>query len=376
MTTIALLTSHAGTLTNFRAPLIKALSAQGIVVLGFAPNFDDHTRAAVRAMGVTPVDCPMSRTGMNPLVDIINTWKMVRLLRQSRPDITLGYFIKPVIFGSIAAWWAGVPRRFAMVEGLGFVFTPDADGFSFKRRILKSLVLWLYKLGMSRAQWVIFLNPDDLTELTDAGVLPSEKCFLLGGIGVDLEQWPAVPSVSEPVTFIQVARLLREKGIEDFAAAARIVKKQFSQARFILLGGLDDNPGAITQAEVQAWVKEGIIEWYGHTPVSIWMAQASVFVLPSFYREGVPASTQEAMAMGRAVITTNVPGCRETVSDGVNGFLVPAHDPQALAEKMMIFIRQPELIGRMGLESRRMAEEYFDVHKVNQRLMDLMLKKV
>lgn len=373
MPTLALITSHAPSLANFRAPLIRTLHAQGIQVLALAPNFDERTRAAVQALGATPVDCPMSRTGMNPVMDAINTWKMARLLKQLRPDITLGYFIKPVIFGSIAAWWVGVPRRFAMVEGLGFVFTPGAAGLSFKRRVLKRLVLWLYKLGLSRAQRVIFLNPDDQAELVAAGALPARKGFLLGGIGVDLAQWPQQPPVLASVTFLLVARLLREKGIEDYAAAARIVKQRHPQARFILLGGLDDNPGAITQADVQAWVAAGVLEWHGHVPVQPWLAQASVYVLPS-YREGVPVSTQEAMATGRAVITTDVPGCRQTVDEGVNGFLVPVRQPQALADAMCRFIDQPELIATMGQASRRLAEQRFDVHKVNARLVDVLLE--
>ena len=313
----------------------------------------------------------MSRTGMNPLVDLLNTWRLMRLLKELRPDVTLGYTIKPVIFGTIAAKLAGVPHRFAMVEGLGYVFTPGAEDFSFKRRVLKHLVLWLYRIGMAQADKVIFLNPDDPAELVAERVLPSEKCFLLGGIGVDLAQWTMHSPVLTPVTFLLVARLLREKGVADYAAAARLVKQQHPQARFILLGGLDENPGSITQTEVQAWVDEGLMEWPGHTAVPPWLAQTSVFVLPS-YREGVPASTQEAMAMGRAIITTDVPGCRETVVDGENGFLVPVRDPQALAQAMCQFIEQPELIARMGARSRQLAEEKYDVHKVNARLLQGM----
>ncbi|VUZ26304.1 N,N'-diacetylbacillosaminyl-diphospho-undecaprenol alpha-1,3-N-acetylgalactosaminyltransferase [uncultured Comamonas sp.] len=371
---IALITSHAQSLVNFRSLLIHSLHAQGLQVFALAPNFDERTRTAMQALGAMPVDCPMERTGMNPLRDAINTWRMTRLLQHLQPDVTLSYFIKPVIFGTLAAWLAGVPHRFAMVEGLGFVFTPTGDVLPVKRRLLKRLVLWLYKLGISRAKQVIFLNPDDLSELEAAGALPPGKGFLLGGIGVDLAHWVPTPPVLQPPTFMLVARLLREKGVEQYAAAARIVKQKYPQARFILLGGLDDNPGAITETDVQAWVTEGILEWHGHTPVQPWMAQTSVFVLPSF-REGVPVSTQEAMAMSRAVITTDVPGCRQTVIDGVNGFLVPPHDVQALAEKMQLFIEQPDLIATMGQASRRLAEERFDVHEVNDRLMHLLLDK-
>lgn len=372
MLKLALITSHASSLVNFRAPLIKSLRELDIHIFALAPNFDKKTRITVQDLGATPIDCPMNRTGMNPLVDLSNTWQLARLLKRLQPDVIINYFIKPVIFGSLAAKWASVPYRIAMVEGLGFIFTPGPTGFSLKRRVLKRLVMLLYKLGLSCTDKVIFLNPDDKNEFITAHLLPTSKAFLLGGIGVDLEKWPFVPSVLNPPTFLMVGRLLREKGVEDYVNAARIVKKTNPQVRFILLGDLDDNPGAIKRADVQAWHNDGIVEWYGHVPVQPWLAQSSVFVLPS-YREGTPVSTQEALATGRAIITTDVPGCRQTVVNGVNGFLVPAHNTECLAEKMIKFIRHPELITSMGLASRQFALEHYDTHKVNQRLIKLIL---
>ena len=370
--TIAFISNHTSDLINFRAVLIRTLHQQGVRVLAIAPNFDENTRDAVRALGAEPLDYSLRPTGMNPFADLLGAFQLMRLLKVLKPDVVFARAAKPVIYGSLAAWWANVPRRIAMIEGLGFVFTPGAGRPSFKRRALKWLVMGLYRMGLSCAHRVVFLNPDDQREFVEAWLLPAPKAFLLGGIGVDLEQWRPVPSVIEPVTFVLAARLLREKGIEQYAQAAHMVKQQYPHARFILLGGLDDNPGALSRQDVQAWVDEGILEWPGHVPVQPWLAQASVFVLPS-YREGVPASTQEAMAMGRAVITTDAPGCRETVVDHVNGFLVPVRNPHVLAEKMRRFIEQPDLIVSMGEASRRMAEERFDVHKVNQRLIGVLL---
>jgi glycosyltransferase involved in cell wall biosynthesis len=366
MPTLALITAHAGTLTGFRAPLIRALHARGVRVLALAPNFDEASRAAVSALGAEPIDALMARTGMNPLVDARNTWRLARLLCRLRPDVTLGYMVKPVIFGSIAAKLAGVQRRVAMVEGLGYAFTPSASGFSRKQRILQRVLRLLYRIGFACAHRVIFLNPDDQHELVQLGLVASPKTFVLGGIGVDLQQWPSLPlpeQANAPV-FLMVARLLREKGVAEYAAAARLLKAQYPQARFVLLGGLDENPGSITRAEVQAWHAAGSLEWQGHTAVQPWLKQAHVFVLPS-YREGVPMSTQEAMASGRAIITTDAPGCRETVAHGKNGFLVPVRDVDALVAAMLRFIEEPELAQRMGAQSRRMAEEKYDVHKVN-----------
>jgi len=178
--------------------------------------------------------------------------------------------------------------------------------------------------------------------------------------------------VLEPITFTLAARLLREKGIVEFAQAAQRIKQHYPNTRFLLLGRLDTNPGALREHEVRQWAEAGILEWHGHVPdVRPYFAQTSVYVLPS-YREGVPRSTQEAMAMARPVITTDAPGCRETVIDGVNGFLVPPRDVDALVRAMERFILQPELIITMGQASRKLAEERFDVHKINQRILAVM----
>ncbi len=372
MTTIALIANHPSGLVHFRAPLIDALRSRDIQILALSPNFDDASRAKIHALGAKPIDFRLSRTGLNPFKDAWHTWQLARLLGRLKPDISLAFFMKPVIFGSLAAWWSGVPRRIAMIEGLGFVFTPRSGHFSFKEGWLKRLAMGLYWLGLKGAHRVVFLNPDDQREFIENGLLAAGKAFLLGGIGVDLEQWKTTPPVLEPVTFALAARLLHEKGITHYAQAARMVKQKHPQTRFILLGELDENPGALTHEEVQAWVNEQILEWPGHVPVRPWLTQASVFVMPS-YREGVPLSTQEAMAMGRAVITTDVPGCRETVIDRVNGFLIPPRDSTALAEKMSQFIKQPSLIQSMGQASRQMAEERFNTHEANQRLIKLLL---
>ena len=271
MKSICLITSHAPSLVNFRATAISSLTELGYKVWALAPNFDDEIRAKVIQLGATPLDCPIERAGMNPLMDMLNTWRLFLLLRKLKPDVVLGYFIKPVVFGSLAAFLARVPRRIAMVEGLGFVFTECDEPLSRKRRLLKSLVLLLYKAGMACAHRVVFLNPDDRDELIAAGVVPVDKTYLLGGIGVDLQQWPPLAYPIGPITFLLVARLLREKGIKQYVDAARLVKVKHPQARFILLGGLDDNPGALTENQVLAWAQEGVVEWHGHTAVQPWI---------------------------------------------------------------------------------------------------------
>jgi glycosyltransferase involved in cell wall biosynthesis len=259
-----------------------------------------------------------------------------------------------------------------MVEGLGFVFadTGAATPPSLRQKILRSVVNWLYARAFSLCRQVIFLNTDDREHFISSGALPSGKGIVLGGIGVDLEQLPQVPVTTQPVTFLLMARLLREKGICQYAEAARIVKAEHPQTRFVLLGGLDPNPGGLSEEEILSWVSEGILEWPGHiNDVRPWLQQCSVFVLPSYYREGVPRSIQEAMAMGRPIITTDNVGCRETVEEGVNGFLVPVRDHHKLAEAMLRFVQTPDIIAPMGQASRLAAEKRYDVHKVNGRLL-------
>lgn len=366
-----IVSSQAFSLINFRGSVIRSMVEAGIQVYALAPDYDDKLRHQVVALGANPVNFSLSRTGINPIRDGLDTLRLALLLRRLRPDVTLGYFIKPVIFGTLAAWLAGVPRRIAMIEGLGYVFTSTGGPESFKRKLLRGLVSRLYRFALARAHKIIFLNQDDINEFVDAGLVQQHKVVELGGIGVNLAEWPLTQPAKAPITFLLAARLLREKGIVEYAGAAELVKARYPTVRFVLLGGLDPNPGSLSAAEVNAWVAQGLLEWPGHVAVKPWLAQTTVYVLPS-YREGVPRSTQEAMAMGRPVITTNAPGCRETVDEGINGFLVPVRDVPALAAAMFRLVENPTLISAMGLESRRIAEERFDAVKINARLMRVL----
>ena len=372
--TLALIANQAHSLVNFRGPLIRDIVARGHRVVALAPDFDAATRAAVQALGAETRDYPLARTGMNPWQDLTTLWALRRLLAEIRPDVSLGYSIKPVIYGTLAAAWARVPHRVALIEGLGFAFTDNGTPPSLKRRALQAVVARLYRLALARADRVLMLNPDDVREFTQRGLVTAGRAQCTGGIGVDLAEWPVtpLPPLSEhPITFALAARLLREKGVLEYVAAVRSIKARYPNSRFLLLGGLDENPGAIGRTEVAAWVAEDVIEWPGHVPMQPWLAQAHVYVLPS-YREGVPRSTQEAMALGRAVITTDTPGCRETVVADENGFLVPVRDVPALAQAMTRFIDNPGLLETMGQASRRLAEGRFDVHKINAEMMQAL----
>ena len=368
---IAVVSNQAFSLLNFRGPLLAEMRRRGYRVIALAPDFDDNSRAALEAFGVEAVDCELNRSGLNPFRELMIIMQLRSKLRDHRPDVSFAYFLKPVIYGTIASWLAGVPRRYGLIAGLGFAFGDEIE-LSIRRKLVRKVVVKLLAFASSRMTRLGFQNQDDHDQAIALGMADVGRAEMIGATGVDLEKWKSVPAPPGQVSFILVARLLREKGVGDFIVAARSLRAKHPSARFILLGGLDDNPGAITREEVEAWKAEGTIEWPGHVAVQPWLEKSSVFVLPSYYREGVPRSTQEAMAIGRPIITTDAPGCRETVVDGRNGMLIPPRNPLALENAMHYFIENPSEIQRMGMESRKLAEQRFDINLQNSRLLDLM----
>jgi len=367
--TVALIVPYAPAVPLFRRPLLKELAGRGFTSLVYAPDWTEALEKALeQERGVRALHYPLKRTSISPLADLKTLLSLAVSLAHSQPPLVLTFQPKPNVYGILAAALARVPLRAAVVEGLGFAFTPGED--TLKKRLVRAVLKVLYRLSFAFAHKVFFLNPDDLKEFVSQGLVRPEKAVLLGGIGVPLEEWPPAPPHLEPLTFTLIARLLKEKGVREFAEAARRVKAKHPEARFLLIGPLDTNPGAIPEEEVRSWVGEGVLEWIPWTDdVRPYLRQTSVYVLPSSYREGVPRSTQEALAMARPVITTDAPGCRETVVDGGNGFLVPPRDPEALAEAMERFIQDPSLVEQMGWESRKLAEERFDAYKINARLL-------
>ena len=364
---IVFISPYAGSIVSFRGPLIKELIDLKAEVYVLAPDYSPEIRKAVEELGAKPVDYLLDRTGTNFLNDLKTLFQLSHIFIKLKPQVIVPYNIKPIVYGLLAGAFTRVPTRVALIEGLGYAFIKNP---SLKSHIINWIVRFSYKVSLAFAHYVFFLNPDDLNDFLRLHIVNPEKVRLLGGIGFLLDEWQPAPPVTQPVTFTLAARLLKEKGICEYAEAAKIIKRRYPRTRFILLGGLDTNPGALKREEVEKWVRDDILEWYGNVPdVRPYFAQTSVYVLPSYYREGVPRSTQEAMAMGRPVITTDAPGCRETVIDGVNGFLIPPRDPEALIKAMERFILRPELIIQMGNESRKLVEERFDARKQNQKFL-------
>lgn len=372
---VVIIGTVASSFYGFRADLIRALLKKGHQVYAFTSEHTAEDLKKIEKLGAIPITYTLNRGGLNPLADIIATYQLSKKIKAINPDLVFSYFSKPVIFGTLAAKLAKAPRVVGMLEGLGYTFTEQPEGFSKKTQLIKKIQVFLYKIALPQLDQLIFLNPDDPKDLLEQYAINVKNVEVLGGIGLNLQDYPYQPlnNIHLPLKFLFIGRLLKEKGIHEFVQAAKLVKKIYPDTEFTVLGAIDHhNLGALQQAELNALISSDIIQYPGHVSnIKDWIAVSHVFVLPS-YREGVPRSTQEAMAIGRAVITTDVPGCRETVVDGLNGFLVPKWDPEALAKKMIYFIEHPEQVRLMGAESYKIAVEKFDAEKVNQRLVNIL----
>jgi glycosyltransferase involved in cell wall biosynthesis len=365
---VAVIASLAHSLINFRGALIGQIMAAGHEVLACAPDADGSVIEALEALGARFRLFPMGRANLNPLEDARTLFSLIRLLRKEKPDIILAYTQKPIIYAGLAHRIIRHGRFFPMVTGLGYVFCEAG-----RRPWLRRTVAALYRAAVARAAAVIVFNRDDHDELRRHSIVDEAHDIVqVSGSGIDTTHFAPQPLPQGGPVFLLIARLLHDKGLREYAAAAEIVRRDHPGARFQLLGPFDSNPTAVSAAELARWQKQGIVEYLGHTrDVRPYLAACSVFVLPS-YREGMPRTALEAMATGRAIITTDAPGCREIVREGENGFLVPVGDVPALASAMAQFCREPALAEKMGKVSRRLVQQGFAVATVNQILMNTL----
>lgn len=369
---LALITSQAFSIGNFRGPLVREWVQRGLQVYAFAPDYDDRTRSTVTELGAEPVDIPLARASLNPFADVRGTCSLAVLLRRYRIEISFSYFIKPVIFGGIAARLAGVPHSFAMIEGAGYVFSEHRNA-GFSKTLLKRGVAALYRSGLLKADAAFFLNRDDVALFQSFGAIEQRQVELVGGIGVELDRFTPSEMPMRPFTFLLAARLLEHKGVREFVAAAKRLNAEFPGTRCVVLGSPDLNPASVPESDLQSWHRKGVIEWQPHVDdVRPWMHRASVFVLPSWYREGVPRSIQEAMAIGRPIITTDMPGCRDTIVDEESGLLVQPRDIESLYAAMKRLASEPETARRMGRAARSRAVKYFDARRANGLIVSRM----
>lgn len=363
---VFLLGSFAHSVVTLRMPLIRKIQQLGGHVAVGAPRaqFSPAHLELLEEAGVKIYDIPVDRhTTTRPLADLSYALRVRKAVRQERANVFIAYTIKPVVFGSFGARLGGVKKIMPMVTGLGSVFIAEKPAL--RARLIRLTATGLYRMAFSFADTVYFQNPDDVADLRQLGGLGRTTRFdILAGSGVDIEEFkqqPVPELAGDKIRFLMVARLLADKGLREFAEAARLVKQLYPQVEFALVGPPDGNPSAVGVEEVASW------HWIKHTPwledVRPALAACSVYVLPS-YREGTPRSVLEAMATGRAIVSTDAPGCREPVAEGVNGFLVPPRSVEPLAEAMLRFIRQPALVSKMGAASRQIAKTRYDSRMV------------
>ncbi|HKY82067.1 MAG TPA: glycosyltransferase family 4 protein [Sphingobium sp.] len=368
---IIVIASLAYSLINFRGRLIASMIDNGHEVVVCAPDHDPEIEAKLKAMGATYLQMPMARAGMNPFADLATLGWLIRCFRRERPATVLAYTQKPIIYGGIASRFVPGIRFYAMVSGLGHVFS---DGESRLLPYMRRIVSILYRRALHKAMAVFVFNSDDRGEMLRHRIIRADsRVIQVPGSGVDLSHYAQAPLPDGPPVFLMIARLLRNKGLIEYVEAARIVRAQVPQARLLLLGPLDENPAAVTRDAIEQWQSEGIIDYLGETrDVRPFLAGASIFVLPSWYREGLPRTILEAMAVGRGVITTDMPGCREPIVEGVNGFTVAPRDAGALADAMLRLCRDPGRIAAMGAAARRTVEDRYSVEQVNALLLTTM----
>ncbi|WP_180105001.1 glycosyltransferase family 4 protein [Acinetobacter sp. YH12108] len=374
---IIIIGTTASNLYGFRKDFILSCLAQNYHVYAFVSEYTNEWLAKIQDLGVTLVTYQLSRGGLNPLADLRSTYQLAKKIKEIQPDIVFSYSTKPVIYATLAAYKIKVPYIYGMIEGLGSPFTIHKYGQSLKAKFIRFVQVSLYRLAFPYLDKIIFLNHDDPKDLVHHYNLPHKKNAIevLGPIGLNLQDYAYTKwNNQENISFIFIARLIAEKGIFEYIEAARIVKRKYPEVVFKIIGGLDpENPTGLKQTELDQLIQTGIIEYNGFvTDVDQRLRNSAVFVLPSYYREGVPRSTQEAMAVGRPVITTDVPGCNETVVDGLTGFLIPKWDVAALVEKMTYFIEHPEQINKMGYQGFLYARKNFNADHINHRLLQMM----
>jgi glycosyltransferase involved in cell wall biosynthesis len=363
---IVVLAGLAESLINFRRSLLEAFRDYGLDVFAFAPLPKPDFVEQLQRIGVDFQAIPLCRTGTNPLEDTRYYLELRRRIRKINPDVVFSYTIKPVIFGSLAARACGVRKVVSMITGAGYTFQKA----TWKGKAIHTMVRPFYRMALAANDVVFFQNRDNLALFREERVLDDPgKAFVIPGSGVDLCHYAPVVPWTHPVTFLLIARLLFDKGIREYVDAARSLKAKYPETRFRLLGPFDPNPAGVPRCVLEEWEREGAIEYLPETrDVRPYLAETSIYVLPS-YHEGMPRTVLEAMAMGRPIITSDAPGCRETVIEGRNGFTVPIKDSNSLSRAMEQFIKNPSLIPEMGRHSRLLAEERFDVRKVNSEIM-------
>ena len=369
---ILIIASYGPSLINFRLPLIKKLIENGHKVSVASPKgkFSDSQQKELNNLGVDINIFSISSSGLNFFEDCKTIYRIYKIIHHTKPNIIISYTVKPVIYTGLVLKFFKKISYFPLITGLGYVFI---DRNKIKHKIIKYLTIKLYKISLKSSSKTIFQNKDDQTLFCKLKIIKGKDISnVVNGSGIDLNAYPLSDLPTKPI-FLMISRLLVDKGIREYVEAAKIVRSRFSNARFQLAGYLDNNPSSIKDHELQSWINEGDIEYLGEVnSVQSILKSCKFYVLPS-YREGTPRSVLEALSTGRPIITTDAPGCRETVIHKKNGLLVPVKDTIALANAMISLLKENNYnLKNMAYESYLLAKNKFEINKVNKSILSIM----
>ena len=364
---IAVLSSFTTSLFWFRIDMMQSFRTAGYEVLAVGDGSEEEWAERFAAMGIRYRQIPVQRNGTNPVHDLKTFRALYRLLKEEKPDKIFAYQAKTVIYGGMAASLCGIGEFYPLIAGVGSVFLGDSP----RQKLIRGILVAEYRLGMRHAPKIFFQNRDDLKVFTDHKILPQHKAVMLHGSGVNVEKFTLTPLPEKP-GFLCISRLIRDKGVVEYLEAARKLHKLHPEVPCVLVGPFDTNPSAIQPEELQSYIDDGSVVYVGEQKdVQPFLKACTAYVLPS-YHEGTPKTVLEAMACGRPAITTDAPGCRETVTVGVNGYLVPVKDVDAIVAAMEKILDDPRKNAEMASAARTIAEDVYDVHKINLKIRKTM----
>ncbi|MBG9452124.1 glycosyltransferase [Cytobacillus firmus] len=364
---IAVLSSHTTSLFWFRMDMMKDFIENGHTVIALGSEPEAEWKKKFEKYNIDYRQLYVERNGMNPLKDLKTLRYLYTFIKHEKPDKVFAYQAKTVVYGSIAAKLNGVTEVYPLIAGLGSIFR----GEGLKNKIVKTVMRIEYWAACKCSKKVFFQNYDDKKEFIRNGLVNESKTVIINGSGVDLDKFKPTP-LPESSAFLYIGRLIKDKGILEYLEACKQVKRKHPNVRCLLVGPFDSNPSALKPEELTPYLENGVIEYFGEqNDVRPFISQCSTYVLPS-YHEGTPKTVLEAMAMGRSIITSDAPGCRETVVEGLNGYLVKTKDIKGLSSKMEYFITNHQVCNNMGKESANIAREKYDVKIVNESIMQTM----
>lgn len=363
---IFVVSAHAPSLFWFRLDMMQRFVSLGYDVVAVANESENDWKEKFLVHGIRYKQIYVNRNGTNPLKDLKTLKEIKKLLKSEKPEKVFAYNAKAVIYSGIAAKKLGI-EHYPLIAGVGSIFLSN----SLKNKILQKVMMTEYKKSLKNSEVVFFQNKDDSELFLRKGVVAQRQIAYIHGSGVNLEKFK-VESLPSSISFLFIGRLIKDKGIREYLEACKTVKERYPTVKCMLVGPYDTNPTSLKSEELSRYVDSEIVEYYGEqSDVRPFLKNCSVFVLPS-YREGTPKTVLEAMATGRAIITTDSPGCKETVDEGENGFLVPIKNADVLATKMIELINNPQLVSEFGAKSREKAEKCFSVEIVNDIICEKM----